>query len=184
VASVGRMMMRATQWSRSGTSCGCEDGGREERGNALVEFAIVGVLLMLLVFGVIEFGLTINSNISLSNSVREASREAVVANYNGGDVTCSGTPAARLACFTKHNSGLSNSDVRVFVNFPTGSSYAVGHEVSVCASYPMTSITGLLSSFLAGRYLHAETKMRLEQAPGTSPGTFEDAAPDGWAWCN
>jgi Flp pilus assembly protein TadG len=178
------MTMRATQRPRARACLGHAHRGREERGNALVEFAIVGVLLMLLVFGIVEFGLTIHSNISLSNSVREASREAVVANYNGGDTSCSGAPAAQLACFIKHNSGLSNTDVRVFVNFPTGTSYAVGQEVAVCASYPMTSITGLLSSFLAGRYLHSETKMRLEQAPGTSPGTYADAAPDGWAWCN
>ena len=169
-----------------GTPAGCQRSWssreRDERGAALVEFTIVSVLLLLLVFGIIEFGLTISSNIGLNNSVREAARQAVVANYNGSNASCTGLPAAQVACFTKKNSGLTNANVNVFVQFP--STWAVGQEVTVCASYPMTSITGLLSGFLRGRYLHAETKMRLEQAPGTSaPTQYQDSAPDGWAWC-
>ena len=167
-------------------------GGRRaaprEAGNAIIEFAIVAPLLLLLVFGIIEFGLTLNHDVDLTNGVREGARQGVVANYTGNDASCTGAgpPAAQLACFTRRNIGL-GSGTAVSVNFPTGSGYAVGQMMFVCASHPMTSITGLLGPFLKGRFLHSEVRMRLEQAPGVSPGTFSDAQQTGdrpfSSWC-
>jgi hypothetical protein len=160
-----------------------------EAGNALVELAIVAPLLLLLIFGIIEFGLTLNHDINLTNGVREGARQGVVANYTGNDPSCAGAgaAAAQLACFTRHNIGL-GSQTAVSVSFPTGSSYAVGQTMRVCASYPMTSITGLLAPFLKGHFLHSEVTMRLEQAPGVSPGSFTDAQQAGdspfASWCN
>jgi Flp pilus assembly protein TadG len=159
-----------------------------ESGAALVEFAIVAPFLLLLLFGAIEFGLTLNHDVDLANGVREAARQGVVANYTGGDTSCNGAgaAAAQLACFTRNNIGL-GSQIAVSVSFPTGSSYAVGQTMHVCASYPMTSITGLLAPFLKGHFLHSEVKMRLEQAPGVSPGSFTDAQQSGdipfSSWC-
>jgi Flp pilus assembly protein TadG len=159
-----------------------------EAGSALVELAVVVPLLMLLLFGVIEFGLTLNHDVDLTNGVREGARQAAVANYTGGDSSCNsaGAAAAKVACFTRNNIELGNQ-TKVAVIFPTGSNYAVGQTVDVCASYPMTSITGLLAPFLRGHFLHSEVRMRIEQAPGASPGTFADAQLPGdspfASWC-
>ena len=51
------------------------------RGVALVEFALVIPILLLLVFGIIEFGFLYNGYIALSGAAREGARVAVV----GGD---------------------------------------------------------------------------------------------------
>jgi len=56
-----------------------------ERGVAIVEFAIILPVLLLLVFGIIQFGFIFNGQITLTSAVREGARFAVVGN-NEGDV--------------------------------------------------------------------------------------------------
>jgi Flp pilus assembly protein TadG len=52
--------------------------GQRERGAAAVEFALVLLPLALLVFGIIEFGLLLNKQISVANGAREAARYAAI----------------------------------------------------------------------------------------------------------
>jgi Flp pilus assembly pilin Flp len=52
--------------------------GRGEDGAAAVEFALLLPLLVLLLFGFIQFGLAFNSRIQATNAAREAARMAVV----------------------------------------------------------------------------------------------------------
>jgi Flp pilus assembly pilin Flp len=52
--------------------------GRGEDGAAAVEFALLLPLLVLLLFGFIQFGLAFNSRIQAANAAREAARMAVV----------------------------------------------------------------------------------------------------------
>ena len=51
---------------------------RNKRGAVLVEFAIVVILLMTLVFGIIEFGLLIKDYLTLSHAAREGARSAAL----------------------------------------------------------------------------------------------------------
>jgi Flp pilus assembly protein TadG len=55
---------------------------RNERGAVMVEFAIVMPLLLLLVFGIIEFGRGYNVKVQLTGSVREAARELALGGSN------------------------------------------------------------------------------------------------------
>lgn len=57
---------------------GRRSDGRSERGAAAVEFALVLLPLALLVFGIIEFGLLLNKQISVANGAREAARYAAI----------------------------------------------------------------------------------------------------------
>lgn len=50
--------------------------GGDERGAALVEFAILAPLLAMLLFGVVSAGLAFNQQLSLTHSAREAGRFA------------------------------------------------------------------------------------------------------------
>ncbi|HEX7018674.1 MAG TPA: TadE/TadG family type IV pilus assembly protein [Gemmatimonadaceae bacterium] len=51
---------------------------RDERGAALVEFAIIATVLMILMFGIIDFGRALYTKNSLTNAAREGGRYAAV----------------------------------------------------------------------------------------------------------
>jgi len=51
---------------------------RDEKGAATVEFAFVAFLLLLIVFGIIEFGIILFDKHVLTNATREGSRAGVV----------------------------------------------------------------------------------------------------------
>jgi Flp pilus assembly pilin Flp len=55
-------------------------GLRDETGAAIVEFAIILPILLLLVMGIIQFGFIFNGQITLTSAVREGARYAVVGN--------------------------------------------------------------------------------------------------------
>jgi Flp pilus assembly pilin Flp len=62
---------------------------RGEDGAAAVEFALLLPLLVLLLFGIIQFGIAFNARIQATNAAREAARTAVIgvddwANLGGG----------------------------------------------------------------------------------------------------
>jgi len=50
----------------------------DNKGAAMVEFAIVALLLVTLVFGIIEFGLLIKDYLTLSQAAREGARSAAL----------------------------------------------------------------------------------------------------------
>lgn len=148
----------------------------DERGAALVEFAIVLVLLALILFGITEFGFAYNNYISVRNGSREGARLAVVddvknapsCSINGAAVTPPANPGNAsdatnaLVCKTKDRIGLDPAKTKVKVSL---AGTTIGQNVTVCASYPVDSVTGLLKPFLEGRTLVSEVVMRLEQPP-------------------
>ena len=52
--------------------------GRDERGAVVVEFALVLPLLVIFVFGIVEFGRAYNAKIQLTSAVREGARAAAL----------------------------------------------------------------------------------------------------------
>ena len=55
--------------------------GRDERGAAVVEFALILPILVLFVFGIVEFGRAYSARIELTGAVREGARAVAL----GGD---------------------------------------------------------------------------------------------------
>jgi Flp pilus assembly protein TadG len=156
-----------------------ERRGDAERGAALVEFAIVLTLFFLLIFGMIEFGNDYNNYIAVRNGTREAARMGVVNDLSGAPsctiagttvtppstITATSTTADAtnaLICKTKSRIGLGNA-TKVQIVVPP--SATIGGTLQVCASYPVTSITGLVAPFVSGKKLVSSVTMRLEQQP-------------------
>ena len=55
---------------------------KNQRGASMVEFAIVLPLLLLLVFGIIEFGLLLYNKAMITNASREGARSGIVSRWN------------------------------------------------------------------------------------------------------
>ena len=171
-------------------------GGKGERGAAVVEFAIIGPILFLLIFGLIDFGLIFSDFLAERGGVQTAARVGAVGNV-GTNSSCTltgqspttSTDATKLMCLTKDRMGLDSTNARVkilAVDPNTGSgSYADGNELVVCAQYPATSRTKLLSPFISGKVMTTRVSIRVEQttweaaglsAAPSSPGSTGDMA--------
>ena len=146
---------------------------RDERGASLVEFALVLPLLVLLICGLIDFGVTYNDYQSLRSGVRNGARDAVTTNF-GSNTSCGSSvtgTAGKLVCRVKDLSGLGN-DIKVGVWAPGG--WTVGTTLRVCAQAEAASTTGVTSPFVDGKILKAKVEMRIEQALPTGT-TFASA---------
>jgi Flp pilus assembly protein TadG len=129
---------RRPPWRRKATSA-ADPLGRE-RGQAMVEFAAVLIPLLLLVVGIIQFGLLFGANVTITNAVREAARAGTIYDFDNsqtkawndaqrcGDVVEAARQSLGLlsvssphftttlsggACATPVGDGQTNGDVRV-----------------------------------------------------------------------
>jgi len=65
---------------------------RSERGQALVEFSLSAIVLLLLVFGMIDAGRAVWNYNTLSQATREGTRYAIVHGANSSDPSGPGSP--------------------------------------------------------------------------------------------
>jgi len=110
---------------------------RGERGAAAVEFALVLPVLILLVFGLIEFSRVYNIQISLSNAAREGARTMAVENS---------LPIARSAAIAAAPSitpAVSAGQIAI-----TPASCTAGGTVAVTINYSVSLMTGFFGATL------------------------------------
>lgn len=67
---------------------------RDADGAAAVEFALVAPIFIILVFGVISFGIVFAQNLALGNAAREAARSGVVEGRTCGQIRSTAVDAA------------------------------------------------------------------------------------------
>jgi hypothetical protein len=165
-------------------------GETRDRGAVLVEFALISPIVMLLLFGVIEFGTVFSTTISFRQGVREGARQGAVANFGStGNCNLHGTTGASsniqsLMCLTKNRIGGDSNAIYVKVAFDT--SYSSGQGLIVCAQRPISSFTGLFSPYLNGKFYKSKVEMNIEQVSGTTETAgAEDVSGIGgtWSWC-
>ncbi|WP_306843249.1 TadE/TadG family type IV pilus assembly protein [Paenarthrobacter nicotinovorans] len=104
-----------------------------ERGAAAVELALILPLLLLILFGIMEFGRAYNVQVSLTQAAREGARYAAV-HYQEGGLNVSG--AALSSAPALDGLGVSVTD--------NASSCAPGSNVKVTTSVSLPSMTGFL----------------------------------------
>jgi len=123
---------------------------QRQRGITSVEFAIIGVLLFMLLFGVIEFGRLLSTFATLGESTRRAARLATVCPVNDPGITSTGLFAG-LPGFTSANLLIQYlKDDGTVLASPAGADYAsiqyvrvqvTGYSISLAIPLINPSIT-------------------------------------------
>jgi Flp pilus assembly protein TadG len=108
---------------------------RDDRGAAAVEFAIIAPVLILLLFGIVEYGLVFNAQLQVTGAAREAARTMAV----GGDV-----PTAQSAAIAS-TAALSPALTTANVTFSEPTCLA-GTDVKATVAYDKPFITGLFGA--------------------------------------
>lgn len=126
---------------------------RGQEGAAAVEFALLLPLLVLLLFGFIQFGLAFNTRIQATNAAREAARLAVVGIDDFTDV--GGVPFWQVVKDRAGVSSISNC------SFTTQD--VVGGTLTVRFDYPLKLVIPFLPSPPSWQTGTAEASMRIEQ---------------------
>ncbi|BCW72287.1 hypothetical protein NicSoilB8_33310 [Arthrobacter sp. NicSoilB8] len=115
---------------------------RSERGAVAVEFALLAPVLILLLFGITEFGRAYNVQISLSNAAREGARVMAISN----DPTAARS-AVRGALGTLVPV-LPDEKIVFTASAPAGAkTCSAGAQMSVTVGYTLSSMTGIAGPF-------------------------------------
>lgn len=125
---------------------------RDDDGQALVEFAVVAPLLVLLLFAVLQFGVLFNNYLVLTDAVRVGGRTAAVSR-RAEDPSAAAAAAVRASA-----ANLELADLAVAVNAPGG--WRRGADVVVAATYPYD--IDLLGFVVKSGRLTSQTTERIE----------------------
>lgn len=142
---------------------------------SLVELALIIPTLLILVLGIVDFGMGFRAYISVAAATREGARYAAVGNpggtfVSGGTGECNGstsTTAVGKVCSTMDGLGLTNIS-NVSVTYPNGNT--PGESVHVQTQYryqyitPLQRVVNVISGGNLPGYLTitSATDMRLE----------------------
>jgi|GEM_PF-790957 len=140
-------------------------GGRREResGQALVEFALILPLFIVLVVGIIQFGVGLNYWLDMQRIANQGARWAVVNKFPGCNAPATGPPCSpTLQQYLQSEPVSGGLCPRVDITFPATTS-EVGDPVKVLLWTPFTFVPIL---GLGTINLSADATMRLEQKPG------------------
>ena len=121
-----------------------------ERGQTMTEFALVAPILIVLMLAIVQFGVTFNNYVALTDAVRAGARKAAVSRHLD-DPEGAAEAQVRAAA-----TDLKAADLQVSVE----STWNAGDEVSVSASYPF-AIKALGVTIKSGR-MHSTTTERVE----------------------
>jgi Flp pilus assembly protein TadG len=164
----------------------------DEGGAALVEFAIVVPLLVLILCGTIDFGLIFGGYMSMESGVSSVTRAISLDEYQySGSASCTGGPTAATAdavCKVVASlgslTGINSSTLSVGICFVTpgsnpscSGSSATGtsdsNDVEVCAQAVMESTTGLTSIFVSGTKVSTSSRLLMEEPQPSGATAFE-----------
>jgi Flp pilus assembly protein TadG len=138
-------------------------GRKNQSGASAVEFAIILPILVLLVFGIIEFSVALYDKAMITNASREGARAGivfrvplvteeeiteVVNNYLGNSLITFGGPATATTTVTRNGPNPPNpgDELKVTVNY----------------TYTFLIIPNLITDLSGGINMMAETVMRME----------------------
>lgn len=116
-----------------------------DRGTAAVEFALILPVLLLIVFGIIDFGRALNAQITLTGAAREGVRLAALG-YSDAAIQ------ARVAAAAPSLTGITTT---VVANCPPGAGPAEDAQVDVSYRFSFITPIGAVAGFIGGSGLGA-----------------------------
>ena len=162
----------------------------DERGTALVEFAIVVPLLILLVCGTIDFGLIFGGYQSMENGVESAARVISLdqvtpsSSCTGGPTAATANAVCNVVASLGNLEGLNSSTLSVGICFVapaatpscSGTSApgsSVADDVEICAQATMQSTTGLTAVFVSGSTVSTTSRQLMEEPQPSGATAFQ-----------
>ena len=121
-----------------------------ERGQTMTEFAIILPVLVVLLFGIIQFGIAFNNYVTITDAARAGARKAVVSRQ-------AGNPAGD--CTSMVRSSASDLD-QTKLQVTCSSTWAIGDDVTVDVQYPYS--ISLIGWVVKSGNLHTTVKERME----------------------
>lgn len=154
--------------------CGRQQG---HRGQALVEFALVFPILMLLIFGVVDAGRLIFTYNTIANSARSGARVAIVNQSTSGTATCDTTLAtawpAGCAMSTGVGITITAADVAVDYRDPTDTAACASPSIGCLAVVTVTGrfqpLTPVIAQIIGALTLTSTTKIPIERVCSNPP---------------
>jgi len=123
-----------------------------EKGQSMVEFALIMPILLLIIVGIIEFGFMFSSFLTLTNASREAVRALSL-----GSTDASATQRAKDSSMN-----LDPTQLVVIIN-PSGSTRSPGDSVTVTITYEYDFLTPFMEKLFGSNFqLKTDTTMRVE----------------------
>lgn len=123
---------------------------KSEKGQSLVEFALVIPLLIILLFGIVDFGRIFHAYLTMDHAGREAARAASIGK---DDTTVKSTAVSDAVGI-----GLTADKV----NITPGGTRISGSDISITITYPITFLTPVIGSIVGPITLKDTTVMRVE----------------------
>jgi Flp pilus assembly protein TadG len=124
----------------------------------MVEFVVVAPVLLLLVFGLVQFGIVFNNKVALTDAVRAGARQAAVSR------TLPDPVASTTSRVTRAAGHLRASDLQVSVEpydpAKGTATWVQGGDVTVTASYPYS--ISLLGFVVKSGRMSSQTTERVE----------------------
>jgi len=124
---------------------------KNQRGQALVEFAIILPILLLLVMGIFQFGMMINSYLTIQNITREGARAASIGWVDSEIIH-------RMEAISPT---LDHNQLSIDIT-PSQGVRRSGESLTVKASYQYSMTVPIISNLFDEITLNAETSMRVE----------------------
>lgn len=136
---------------------------KDEKGQSLVEFALVVPILFLIIGIIIDFGWVYSCQISAENVAREAARYIAVHNDNGSLEVLQNTAESVIAT-TANQKQLPTERTVVTVSFSDVDSDSINDSIKVYVHTEVDYLTGITSMFTGKTYANvsASSIMKLE----------------------
>jgi Flp pilus assembly protein TadG len=150
---------------------------RQSGGQALVEFALVFPILMLLVFGIIDAGRLIFTYNTIANAARSGARVAIVNQSTSGASTCDTTqPTAwPTGCAIAAGVGINvtTADVAVGYRNPSDTGACASPSIGCLAVVTVTGryqpLTPVIGQIIGAMTLTSTTKIPVERVCTNPP---------------